>query len=136
MKHFILTCISILIIVPVGFYSKFYNGPAQDWVNNSLGGVFYEIFWCLVLYLVAPKLQPRLNALIIFLVTCVLEIMQLWHPLFLETIRATFIGATVLGSSFTWTDFPYYIIGSLLGWLWLHQLIRTVYHTDATVSHD
>jgi hypothetical protein len=36
---------SLLVTVPVGVYTKFHQGPAADWVNNSLGGVFYEIFW-------------------------------------------------------------------------------------------
>ena len=39
------TIISIFGIVPIGFYSKFYRGSAAQWVNGSLGGVFYEIFW-------------------------------------------------------------------------------------------
>ena len=123
-RRIIWTGLSILLIVPVGFYSKFYDGPAQAWVNNSLGGVFYEIFWCLVLYLFIPGIQPVLNASIIFTITCILETLQLWHPPFLEIIRATFIGATILGSSFTWTDFPYYVVGSVLGWLWIVRLQR------------
>ncbi|MGP8243973.1 MAG: hypothetical protein ACLQVN_05585 [Bryobacteraceae bacterium] len=40
--------ISLLVLVPVGFYSKFYRGPVREWVNDSLGGTFYVIFWCLV----------------------------------------------------------------------------------------
>jgi hypothetical protein len=38
------TLLSILIITPVGFYSKFYDGPAASLVNNYLGGTFYVIF--------------------------------------------------------------------------------------------
>lgn len=37
-KQRVLTGISLLFIIPAGFYSKFYTGPAADWVNNSLGG--------------------------------------------------------------------------------------------------
>ena len=46
---------SLLVTIPVGVYTKFYQGPAADWVNNSLGGVFYEIFWCLLVFLVVPN---------------------------------------------------------------------------------
>jgi hypothetical protein len=45
----------LLVTIPVGVYTKFYQGPAADWVNNSLGGVFYEIFWCLLVFLVVPN---------------------------------------------------------------------------------
>jgi hypothetical protein len=52
-------------------------------------------------------------------ITCVLEFLQLWHPPFLQLIRNTFIGRTILGSYFTWSDFPYYFLGSGIGWFWM-----------------
>ena len=122
-----LTLISILIIVPVGFYSKFYNGPASDWVNNSLGGVFYEIFWCLLIFLFFNKSKSWIIAISVLVITCLLEFLQLWQPLFLEIIRSHFIGRTILGNSFNWSDFPYYFLGSGLGWLWLKYLQKRVH---------
>ena len=38
----------LLVLTPLGFATKLYHGPAGLWVNNSFGGMFYEIFWCLV----------------------------------------------------------------------------------------
>jgi hypothetical protein len=113
---------SLIIIVPIGFYSKFYRGPAAEWVNDSLGGVFYEIFWCLLILLFLPKVKPWIIALSVLVVTCILEFMQLWHPPFLEIFRSNFIGRTLLGTTFTWTDFPYYFLGSGIGWLWIKHL--------------
>jgi hypothetical protein len=117
-KRFCWTMASILIITPIGFYSKFYPGPAKEWVNDSLGGMFYVIFWCLVGFLLFSKTKPLKIALLVLMITCLLECLQLWHPPFLEVVRSTFIGATILGTSFVWTDFPYYIVGSGIGWLW------------------
>ena len=119
-----ITLISILIITPVGFYSKFYNGPAAHWVNDSIGGIFYEIFWCLVIYLFFYNYKPVKIAILVLMITCLLETLQLWHPPFLEIIRSYFIGRTVLGTSFTWSDFVYYIIGCGIGWFWLKQINR------------
>lgn len=116
------TVISLLVIVPLGFYSKFYAGPGANWVNNSLGGVFYEIFWCLLLFLFLSTSKPWIIALSVLIVTCCLEFMQLWHPSFLEFLRRSFIGRTVLGNYFTWSDFPYYFLGCGFGWLWLKGL--------------
>lgn len=117
-----LTIVSLFIIVPIGFYSKFYKGPAASWVNNSLGGTFYEIFWCLLSFLIFNKSKPWIVATIVLIITCLLEFLQLWQPYFLQVIRRTFIGATILGNSFTWADFPYYFIGSGVGWYWLKWL--------------
>ena len=116
------TLLSLLIIVPVGFYAKFYQGPAALWVNNSLSGVFYEIFWCLLIFLFLPKWRPVTIALAVLVLTCFLEFLQLWHPPFLEYLRSFFIGRTILGTTFAWSDFPYYFLGSGIGWFWLRQL--------------
>lgn len=118
----VLTLVSLAIIIPIGFASKFYHGPAAFWVNNSLSGVFYEVFWCLFGLLIFPHARPWHMAAWVLSVTCFLEILQLWHPPVLEFLRASFIGRTLLGTSFAWSDFPYYFIGCGLGWLWLHGL--------------
>jgi hypothetical protein len=116
------TLISLLIVVPVGFYSKFYAGPAASWVNNSLSGVFYEIFWCLLILLFWGEGKPWIIATSVLAATSVLEFLQLWHPPFLEFMRSYFIGRAVLGTSFAWSDFPYYFLGCGIGWLWLRRL--------------
>ena len=116
------TFLSLLVIVPVGLYTKFYQGPAADWVNNFLGGVFYEIFWCLLVFLIVPNARPWLIALAVLLVTCTLEFMQLWHPAALTYVRGYFLGAALLGTTFSWFDFPYYFVGSAIGWLWISSL--------------
>lgn len=121
-KKFWWTLFSLLLITPIGFYSKFYQGPAAHWVNDSLGGVFYEIFWCLLIFLFFNNSKPWFIAATILISTCLLEFLQLWHPLFLELIRKNFIGRTILGNSFTWFDFPYYFLGSGIGWLWMRRI--------------
>jgi hypothetical protein len=55
-------------------------------------------------------------------VTCALEFLQLWHPPLLESLRSNFIGRTILGSYFDWSDFTYYFAGSALGYLWLRLM--------------
>ncbi len=115
----LLIILSLIIVVPIGFWTKFYNGPAQSWVNDSLGGLFYEIFWCLLLGLIFTNSRPVKIAVSVLVITSILEVAQLWHPPFLEMLRGNFIGRTILGNSFNWHDFPYYLIGSSIGYLWL-----------------
>ncbi len=111
-----------LIIIPIGFYSKFYRGPASEWVNNSLGGVFYELFWCFLLLLIRPAMRPGFIAIIVLIGTCALEFLQLWHPPFLESLRSTFIGRTLLGTTFFWSDIPYYFLGCGIAWVWMRRI--------------
>ena len=116
------TVLSIALITPAGFATKFYHGPAEAWVANSFGGVLYEIFWCLALFLARPRLTPAAIAATVFAVTCALEFLQLWHPPFLETIRATFLGAALIGTTFVPSDFACYAAGSAVGCVWVRAL--------------
>ena len=109
----------LLAVVPFGFASKLYAGPFSMWVRASLGGVLYEVFWCLLLALLWPRLEPLRIAVLVFAATALLEVLQLWHAPFLEAIRGTFIGHIVLGSTFDWRDFAYYVVGCFLGYLML-----------------
>ena len=118
----LITLIAISIITPLGFASKFYAGPNSKWFNDSLGGSLYVIFWCLLFLFIFIKSKPWKIALAVFVITCILEFLQLWHPPFLQIIRATFIGRTILGTTFVPSDFIYYLLGSIASWLLLEKI--------------
>lgn len=109
----------MIILLLLGFYTKLYSGQFSSVVNNQLGGLFYVIFGVLLLSLIIPNLTKQSYAIIAFLLTTLLEVMQLWHPIFLETIRSTFIGKIILGNSFNWKDIPWYFLGAIIGYIWL-----------------
>ncbi|WP_460201009.1 ribosomal maturation YjgA family protein [Scytonema sp. NUACC21] len=114
---------SLLIVVAMGFFFKYYVGPAHQWVNNYGAAVFYEIFWCLFAFLFFRNQAAVWQIpLWVFLITCILEFLQLWHPPLLEEFRATLIGKWLIGTTFAWWDFPHYLLGCLLGWLWLQKI--------------
>ena len=108
-------------LVPLGLYTKVYAGPAAGWVNHSLGGVFYVLFGCLLIFWLQPRVRPWRIVLAVLAVTCLLEFLQLWHPPFLEWLRSFWIGRTLLGTTFAWSDFPYYFFGAGLSWLWIQR---------------
>jgi hypothetical protein len=116
--------LSLLFLTPIGFASKWYHGPHSMWFNNYFGGMLYEIFWCLVAIFIWPRTSGLKITLWVLGITSFLECLQLWHPPFLEAIRSTFIGRTLIGTSFAWWDFPYYVLGCSLGWLWI-RLIKS-----------
>jgi hypothetical protein len=118
-----LTIILFLIVIPLGLLSKSYSGFGSEWVKDYSGDIIYEVFWCLFLFLLFPrKAWITQIAVGVFGVTCVLEFLQLWHPLWLESLRSSFLGRTLLGTTFSWWDFPHYAIGSAIGWLCLNKI--------------
>ncbi len=120
-QYRIAVLISILIVVPLGYVVRFYE-PAPEWLNDLFGSIAYEIFWILLVALLFPQASPLRTAVGVCVATCVIEFLQLWHPPFLEAMRATLPGRLVLGNNFAWSDFLSYFIGSFLGWVWMRAL--------------
>jgi hypothetical protein len=117
------TLLSLLVVTPLGFLSKLYAGPARGWFNNYAAGVLYEVFWCLVLFFFWPRRESAMKIAVgVLATTSALEVLQLWHPGLLEQIRATFLGRALLGTTFAWWDFPHYVLGCALGWLWMLKI--------------
>lgn len=102
---------AIAVVVPLGIATKFVGGA---WVRSYLGGVLYVVFFVLLVLFVRPGWRPAHVALGVFLATCAVECLQVWHPAWLDEARATFVGHALLGSTFAWADFPCYAAGSIL----------------------
>ena len=115
--------LAICIITPLGLGLWFYDGPGRRWFNFYLTCAAYEIFWCLVVFFFWPRKKNAAPiALRVFLVTCGLEVLQLWRPPVLQQIRSTFLGMAIIGTDFVWRQFPYYIAGSFIGWMLMRLL--------------
>ncbi len=120
--------LSMLIVVPMGFFFKYYTGPGYKWFNDYGGDILYEIFWCLFGFWFFRSRAAVIQIPIwVFVITCIIEFLQLWRLPLLDEIRATFIGKLLLGTTFVWWDFPHYLLGCILGWLWLQQLQKIGY---------
>jgi hypothetical protein len=114
--------LTLVILVPLGYWVRFSQGLIPAWLHDALGSVAYEIFWITLFALLAPNMAVQWVALGVCLATCGLEFLQLWQPPVLQMIRATLPGRLVLGNTFTWSDFPPYFVGSAVGWGWVRSL--------------
>ncbi|MBD2003986.1 MULTISPECIES: DUF2809 domain-containing protein [Cyanophyceae] len=115
--------ITMLVIVPLGLLSKRYDGFASKWINDSSGDILYEIFWCLLVFLLIPTRQAANQIpLWVFSVICAIEFLQLWHQPVLDSFRSTVLGKLLLGTTFSWWDFPHYAVGCIIGWLFLRKI--------------
>ena len=114
----------MIAVAAFGLAAKLYPGPARWWVNNlGPASVAYVVFFMLAAFLVVPRRELATRIAVgVLLVTCVLEFLQLWHPPWLQAIRSTFLGASLLGTSFSWWDFPAYVVGAGVGWVVLRGM--------------
>jgi hypothetical protein len=96
-----------------------------DWWRLYGGGIPYVVFWIAFWFMIFPFRRCVLTICVLATtVTCALEFMQLWKPQWLTQFRATRFGAALLGSGFTWSDFPPYFIGGAMGYLILIVVTR------------
>ncbi|MEP3482500.1 MAG: DUF2809 domain-containing protein [Fuerstiella sp.] len=106
----------IPFVIAFGLACKKYQGLGSDLINNfGPASVAYVVLLSLLLFAVWPKpdwiIQISVAA---FVLTCVVEFLQLWHPAGLTAIRETMIGRLVLGTTFNVLDFPAYAIGAIV----------------------
>jgi len=101
-KHFVFNSTTLLkflltiILIPVGLLTKAYSGNGSEFVTNYLGGVIYVIFFIVLASLVFTKARPILISLIVFFITCLIEISQLIHTPLLEVFRKNLIFRTLV----------------------------------------
>ena len=116
------------LVILFGLGCKYYRGVGADWVNNwGPGSVAYELLFMLLAFIVVPRRDAIYRiALGVFLGTCLVEFLQLWKPTFLEAIRVTLPGRLILGTTFSWWDFPAYVVGCILGVLLLRGICFAV----------
>ena len=112
----------MIIVAALGVLAKAFPTDEAIWISNHLAGTFYVVELSLILYLIFPDHLTFSLVAVSFLLTSLVEFFQNWHPGFLEPVRASFIGHTILGSTFSWLDFPWYLAGAFLGWLLLQWI--------------
>jgi Protein of unknown function (DUF2809) len=113
---------SAIALVPIGYFIRFY-GPGPEWLNDTLGSVMYEMFWITLGLGIWPKIPPLQMAVAVGVATSLLEFLQLWHPPLLQALRHTLPGRLILGTNFSWLDFPAYAGGSVLGFWWGRSIL-------------
>lgn len=121
LKVRIISAVLSLALAAMGFWMwKYYHGWAQHRIRFYVSGIVYVLVWSVGLFAVLPGRKNIWRIpLIVFVLTCGLEFLQLYQPQFLQAVRTTLAGAAILGTCFIWLQFPYYIAGALCSYLLL-----------------
>jgi len=127
---------SLPCVLALGLASKAYQGPGHIWIQAHAGGFFYVLFWVLLAAVIWIQVSPFRLAAVVFTVTYVLEILQLWHPRPLEILRGYAPGRLLVGTTFSWRDIPPYIVGSLVGALVVQWLRGKPRRAQESVSQE
>ncbi|MFJ8353680.1 ribosomal maturation YjgA family protein [Bacillus paramycoides] len=116
-RNRILYAIFTIIVIVLGLSSRKFAYDLPDILNAYLG----DALWALMIFtgfgFLFPKIETK-KLTIISLIFCYgIEISQLYHAEWIDSIRATTLGGLVLGYGFLWSDLVAYTIGIGVGML-------------------
>jgi hypothetical protein len=105
----------ILLTMAIGLTTRKIADQLPKLVNLYLG----DILWALMIFLITGfifnKRPLRFVGLFAIVFCYLIEISQLYHKPWIDTLRSTTLGALVLGHGFLWSDILAYSIGVGLG---------------------
>ncbi|MCM0003862.1 MULTISPECIES: ribosomal maturation YjgA family protein [Bacillus cereus group] len=114
---------TILVII-LGLSSRKFAFALPALLNDYLG----DALWALMIFIgfgfLFPKIEMKKLAFISLIFCYGIEVSQLYHAEWIDSIRATTLGGLVLGYGFLWSDLVAYAIGVGVGFLF-EFILRT-----------
>ena len=105
----------IVLTILAGLASRHFAHMLPKWTTLYLG----DALWALMVFFIVGFLLKRRNsstiALFAIAFSFCIEISQLYHAPFIDSVRATRLGGLILGFGFLWTDLLCYVVGISVG---------------------
>lgn len=116
-RNRLLYAVFTIVVIMLGLSSRKFAFALPDLLNDYLG----DALWALMIFVgfgfLFPKIETRKLAFISLIFCYGIEISQLYHAEWIDSIRATTLGGLVLGYGFLWSDLVAYTIGVGVGML-------------------
>src|SRR6478672_10879195 len=110
--------VQIILIAPVcllGIGSRRYAHYLPGFIATYAGDTLWALAAFLGIGLFLPRASTRTNALLAMALSVAVEISQLYHAPWIDSIRQTTLGGLILGFGFVWSDLACYAVGVGLG---------------------
>ncbi|MDM5462779.1 MULTISPECIES: DUF2809 domain-containing protein [Bacillus cereus group] len=116
-RNRLLYALFTIVVVILGLISRKFAFALPDLLNDYLG----DALWALMIFtgfgFLFSKIETKKLAFISLIFCYGIEISQLYHETWIDSIRATTLGGLVLGYGFLWSDLVAYTIGVGVGML-------------------
>ena len=113
-RNRILYLILTIITIILGLLSRKVQGLAQ--IISSYSG---DALWALMVFFLFSFLFNKKSTIFILVISIIfsygIEISQLDHAPWIDSIRATTLGGLILGFGFLWSDLICYTVGIVIG---------------------
>ena len=112
----------VIVVVILGLSSRHFGIYLPRWVNLYFGDCSWGLMIFFMVGLIYRARETKWVAVVALVFCYSIEVSQLYHSTWIDTIRNTRIGGLVLGRGFLWSDLISYSIGIAIGSL-LDKLI-------------
>lgn len=113
-RNRILYLILTIITIILGLLSRKVQGLPQ--IISSYSG---DALWALMVFFLFSFLFNKKSTICILVISIIfsygIEISQLYHAPWIDSIRATTLGGLILGFGFLWSDLICYTVGIVIG---------------------
>ncbi|EJQ13769.1 DUF2809 domain-containing protein [Bacillus cereus] len=114
-RNRLLYALFTIVVIILGLSSRKFAFALPELLNEYLG----DALWALMIFtgfgFLFPKIETKKLAFISLIFCYGIEISQLYHAEWIDSIRATTLGGLVLGYGFLWSDLVAYTIGVGIG---------------------
>lgn len=117
MKNRLIYLLCALSLIPIGLATRTYG---TEFMKLYIG----DALWAMMIYFGFRMLFPSKQSSVFWyaLIFCYLiEISQLYHAEWIDTIRENRLGGLILGFGFLWSDLVSYLVG-ILGCYYLDKV--------------
>ena len=115
MKRRIVYLLSAIVTMLVGLASRRFRQHLPSFIGQYSGDVLWALMLFLVVSLVLARRPLFLRYIISLILAFAVEVSQLYHAPWIDSIRNTTLGGLVLGFGFLWSDLVCYLVGIAAG---------------------
>lgn len=105
----------ITIVIALGLTSRKMHNVIPDVLNTYLGDALWVLMSFIAFGFIFRTMKTKGVALIGIIFCYLIELSQLYHANWIDSIRRTTLGGLVLGYGFLWSDLIAYAIGIGVG---------------------
>jgi hypothetical protein len=105
----------IAFVIALGLGSRHFGQSLPGFVATYAGDTLWALIAFLGIGLILPSISTWRVAVLAMSFSVMIEVSQLYHAPWIDSIRRTTLGALVLGHGFLWSDLACYLAGVGIG---------------------
>jgi uncharacterized protein DUF2809 len=105
----------IAVVIALGLSTRRFASVLPEFLADYAGDTLWALMVFLGVGFLWTRISTRRAALAAAAFSYAIEISQLYHAAWIDTLRFTRLGGLILGYGFLWSDLPCYTAGVLIG---------------------